>query len=245
MSVESSQLSSEFLFELSRAAENGLSADLKGYLRQCEFPWMALGKPLTAFVVACIEKVPLAQRHAGTISPQAFLENPDQIVVEKGAIIEAGAFVAGPTYIAANATVRHGAYVRGSVYVGAGAVVGHTTEVKGSLLLPKAKAAHFAYVGDSILGVDTNLGAGTKLANMRFDHGLVSIRLGAQVFETGLKKMGAIFGNFAQSGCNSVTNPGTILLPRGMILPTTTGRGVIIPGLLSRTQQPRNNLIDR
>lgn len=227
MSVDFSQLSTAALFELSRASELGISPEMLKYLSQFEYPWMALGKPLTAFVMACIEKVPVPQRHQGTISPQAFLENPELIVVEKGALIEAGAFVAGPSYIAAHAVVRHGAYVRGSVYVGEGAVVGHTTEAKGSLLLPRAKAAHFAYVGDSILGVNTNLGAGTKLANMRFDHGLVSVRLGTQILETGLKKMGAIFGNDAQSGCNSVTNPGTILLPRAMVLPTTTGRGVI------------------
>jgi NDP-sugar pyrophosphorylase family protein len=107
--------------------------------------------------------------------------------------------------------------------------VGHTSELKSALLLNSAKAAHFAYVGDSILGIDCNLGAGTKCANLRLDHGLVPLRFADTVASSGLKKFGAVFGNRAQTGCNAVTNPGTLLLPHAILLPNTTGQGAIAP----------------
>lgn len=227
MSLTKSHLTNALLFELSLAAKFGLQEDLVAYLLKTEFPWLALGKNLTDFISDLIAKVPHSQRHQGNVSPQAYLENADSIVIGAGAVIEPGAYIAGPTYLAPGAIVRHGAYVRGSVYVGTGAVVGHTTEAKGSILLPGAKAAHFAYVGDSILGVDTNLGAGTKLANLRFDHGPVGIRVGSEMLDTGLKKCGALLGNRAQTGCNCVTNPGTIFMPDAMALPNATARGVL------------------
>lgn len=217
----------ENLFELANAKELGIPPEVVAFLKAANFPWNALGKALTEFVRQTIAAIPAEQRHAGTISPHAVLENPDDIVVCEGAIIEPHAFVSGPTFLAPGAIVRHGAYVRGSVYACSGSVIGHTSELKGAIMLPKAKAAHFAYVGDSILGVDTNLGAGTKLANLRLDHGLVPIVFGETREATNLKKFGAIFGNRAQTGCNSVTNPGTILLPDTFMLPNSTGRGVI------------------
>ena len=110
------------------------------------------------------------ERIKGKVSDQAYLENKEQIVICEGVVVEPGAYIAGPTFIGPNAIVRHGAYVRGSVYISEGAVVGHTTECKGSIFLPFAKAAHFNYVGDSILGYDCNLGAGTKLANLKMNH---------------------------------------------------------------------------
>lgn len=220
-------LSNKELFELSRSEELKLSARLQDFLLSQTYPWQCLGKSLTDFVVNAVESVPQSQRMKGKVSPKAHLENVEQIVVEEGAEIEAFAFVSGPCFIEKGGAVRHGAYVRGSVYIAQGAVVGHTSEAKGTLLLPDAKASHFAYVGDSILGVECNLGAGTKLANLRFDHSLVEIKFANQSMNTGLKKFGAILGNRAQTGCNSVTNPGTILFANAMLLPTHLGKGVV------------------
>lgn len=214
------------LFDLQSCPQE-LFEPLIKYLSEHEYPWSALGKNLTSFLTSLIENIPKNQRLKGKISAHAVIEDEACVVIEEGATVEAHAYIAGPTYIAAGATVRHAAYVRGSVLLCRGAVVGHTSEVKGSILMPNSKAAHFAYVGDSILGRDCNLGAGTKLANLRFDASLISIRDGDHTYSTGLKKLGAILGDAAQTGCNSVTNPGTILMPRAMLLPNSTGRGIV------------------
>ncbi len=135
------------------------------------------------------------------------------VYIEDGALIEEGTFIAGPTILCAGAEVRFGAYIRGQALIGEKAVVGHDSEVKHSILLPGAKAAHFAYVGDSVLGRDVNLGAGTKLANVRVDMGKSNLKigLGGELHDTGLRKLGAILGDNVSIGCNSVTNPGTVI----------------------------------
>jgi bifunctional N-acetylglucosamine-1-phosphate-uridyltransferase/glucosamine-1-phosphate-acetyltransferase GlmU-like protein len=101
-------------------------------------------------------------------------------------------------------------------------VVGHTTEVKHSIFLDHAKAGHFAYLGDSILGREVNLGAGTKFANLRFLAGNVAVRTSEGLIDTGRRKFGAILGDRAQTGCNSVTNPGTVIGKEGILMPNTT-----------------------
>lgn len=133
--------------------------------------------------------------------------------IEDGVKIEPGTFIAGPSLIFRGAEIRFGGYLRGDVILAEGALVGHDTEVKHSILLPGAKAAHFAYVGDSILGRNVNLGAGTKLANVRVDMGKANlkIRLHDELYDTGLRKLGAILGDGVSLGCNSVTNPGTLV----------------------------------
>lgn len=227
MLITTNSIFNKNLFELDKFQELGLDPKIAAYFASAQYPWELLGKKLTEFLTAWVNSVPAAERHRGHIHPQAYLENPEQIIVMDGAVIEPFSFVVGPTIVAPKAAIRHGAYVRGSVYIGPEAVVGHTSEVKGSLLLNKAKAAHFAYVGDSILGVDTNLGAGTKLANLRFDHANVKVHVPQSPLDSGLKKFGAVLGNRAQTGCNAVTNPGTVLLPDAMVLPTSNARGVI------------------
>jgi NDP-sugar pyrophosphorylase family protein len=126
------------------------------------------------------------------------------------------------------AEVRFGAYIRGDAIVGEKAVVGHDTEVKHSILLPGAKAAHFAYVGDSILGREVNLGAGTKCANVKIDMGknTVKILLGGQLHDSRLRKFGAIFGDGVSVGCNSVTNPGTLIGRQTMAVALSNLAGV-------------------
>jgi NDP-sugar pyrophosphorylase family protein len=136
--------------------------------------------------------------------------------------VEPGAFIASPTIIGDMTEIRQGAYLRGYCLIGRRCVVGHVTEVKHSIFLDDAKAGHFAYLGDSILGNEVNLGAGTKLANLRFTPGNVKVRTPGGPVDSGLRKFGAILADFVQTGCNSVTNPGTILGKKSLLMPNTT-----------------------
>lgn len=145
------------------------------------------------------------------IPKNVFLVDAHLISIGSGSIVEPGAYIKGPCVLGKNCTVRHGAYIRGNLVAGDGCVIGHDTEIKHSILLDKAHAAHFAYVGDSILGNNVNLGAGTKCANLKFDSQKISVRVDGRLVDTGLRKFGAIIGDNAQTGCNSVTNPGTLL----------------------------------
>ncbi|MGV1100122.1 hypothetical protein ACUUL3_12035 [Thiovibrio sp. JS02] len=144
------------------------------------------------------------------------------LAVGEGVLIESGAFIKGPTIIGNQSEIRQGAYLRGYCLVGARCVVGHVTEVKHAIFLDDAKAGHFAYLGDSILGNEVNLGAGTKLANLRFAGGEVLVKTPSGAIGSGLRKFGAIFGDRAQTGCNAVTNPGTVLGKKSILLPNTT-----------------------
>jgi acetyltransferase-like isoleucine patch superfamily enzyme len=161
---------------------------------------------------------------AAVIMPGAYLYD-DRILVGAGTVVEPGAMIKGPTVIGRGSEVRQGAYIRGDCWVGDGCVVGHTTEIKGSVMMHGSKAGHFAYIGDSILGRDVNLGAGTKLANLKMIAGTVSIVSGQERFDTGRRKIGAILGDRTETGCNSVTSPGTLMGPRSIVYP-----GVTVPG---------------
>jgi len=148
-----------------------------------------------------------------------------KIAFGTGTLIEGGATIKEPTIIGNCTEIRQGAYIRGYCLVGDRCVVGHTTEVKHSIFLNDAKAGHFAYLGDSILGNNANLGAGTKFANLKFTPGNVTFIHDRKLIDTGMRKFGAILGDGAQTGCNSVTNPGTILGKKGIIMPNTTAPG--------------------
>jgi NDP-sugar pyrophosphorylase family protein len=146
----------------------------------------------------------------------------EKISLGKGVKVEPGAFIASPAIIGDMTEIRQGAYLRGYCLIGSRCVVGHVTEVKHSIFLDDAKAGHFAYLGDSILGNEVNLGAGTKLANLRFTPGNVTIRTPTGPVDSGLRKLGAILADSVQTGCNSVTNPGTLLGKKSLLLPNTT-----------------------
>jgi UDP-N-acetylglucosamine diphosphorylase / glucose-1-phosphate thymidylyltransferase / UDP-N-acetylgalactosamine diphosphorylase / glucosamine-1-phosphate N-acetyltransferase / galactosamine-1-phosphate N-acetyltransferase len=146
----------------------------------------------------------------------------DLICLGAGSVVEPGALIQGPTIIGSHTEVRQGAYVRGNCIIGNGCVVGHTTEIKASIMLNDAKAGHFAYIGDSILGNWTNLGAGTKLANLKIKPGSVRVRVAADSIDTGLRKFGAVLGDHVEIGCNAVTNPGTLLGKGCMVFPVTS-----------------------
>jgi len=158
----------------------------------------------------------------------AHLVNRDEISIGEGTVVEPGAYIKGPCVIGKNCTIRHGAYIRGGVITGDNCVIGHASELKNVIMLDNAKAAHFAYVGDSILGNDVNLGAGSKLANLKFNNTNVFIRWEGNVIDTGRRKFGAILGDGSQTGCNSVTSPGTVIGRRGVVYPNQTAKGVVL-----------------
>ncbi|MDY7030528.1 MAG: hypothetical protein SVY10_01295 [Thermodesulfobacteriota bacterium] len=161
---------------------------------------------------------------ASIILPGAYLFD-DTIQIGSGTVIEPGALIKGPVVIGENTEVRQGAYIRGNCLIGNGCVVGHTTEMKGSIMLDGAKAGHFAYIGDSILGNDVNLGAGTKLANLKMISGTIFVKSGKQRYNTERRKLGAIMGDRTETGCNSVASPGTLLGRRCIVYPC-----VAVPG---------------
>jgi bifunctional N-acetylglucosamine-1-phosphate-uridyltransferase/glucosamine-1-phosphate-acetyltransferase GlmU-like protein len=173
--------------------------------------------------------------HKGKELPGAAVIYEDAILaggpieIGEGAVIESGAYIKGPAVIGARTEVRQGAYVRGGVITGTACVIGHATEVKNAVFLNDAKAGHFAYVGDSILGVDVNLGAGTKLANLRIVRGNIILRISGKSVDTGLRKFGAILGDGCETGCNSVTSPGTLFGPGSLIYPNTTAGSGLHP----------------
>jgi UDP-N-acetylglucosamine diphosphorylase / glucose-1-phosphate thymidylyltransferase / UDP-N-acetylgalactosamine diphosphorylase / glucosamine-1-phosphate N-acetyltransferase / galactosamine-1-phosphate N-acetyltransferase len=150
-------------------------------------------------------------RLEGKISPMAFLVDPEFISIGKNTTVEPGAYIKGPCVIGENCTIRQGAYIRGNCIAGDHCVIGHGTEVKNALFFDHAHAAHFAYVGDSILGNRVNLGAGTKCANLKMDKTEVAVEIEGEKLFTGRKKLGAIVGDDSQIGCNAVLNPGTLL----------------------------------
>jgi UDP-N-acetylglucosamine diphosphorylase / glucose-1-phosphate thymidylyltransferase / UDP-N-acetylgalactosamine diphosphorylase / glucosamine-1-phosphate N-acetyltransferase / galactosamine-1-phosphate N-acetyltransferase len=180
----------------------------------------------------------------GEVAPGAFVAK-EGVFVAEGAVVEPTAWVAGPTILGPGTVVRHGAYVRGNVLCGRKCVIGHTTEAKGSIFLDGAKAPHFAYVGDSILGRDVNLGAGTKLSNLKMLGKTVTLRWGDRVIDTGLRKFGAVIGDGSETGCNSVLSPGVVLGKGCMVYPCMHARGYHPSGTVLKLRQGEETVARR
>lgn len=162
----------------------------------------------------------------------------DHIAIGEDCVIEPGAVIIGPVVIEAGVHIRTGAYIRENVLLGTGSLVGAHSEVKGSILFPGAKAPHQAYVGDSILGRNVNLGAGTILSNVKNIGSEVSFRAGGEMIHTGLRKFGAVLGDGCKTGCNTVLNPGVLLGPRSVTYPNATLRSGYYPdGTLVKVRQ--------
>lgn len=177
-------------------------------------PWEVLGA-LDGFLAA------LRDRREGSVHPTAIVDGP--VVIEAGARIGPFAWIRGPAWIGAGVEVGHAAVVRGGCVLAPGAVVGHASEVKRALLLVDAKAPHFNYVGDSVVGAGVNLGAGVKVANLKNDGGSVHVA----GHDTGLRKFGAAIGDDVHVGCNAVLSPGTIVGARSTVYAGAVLRGVI------------------
>ncbi len=151
--------------------------------------------------------------------------------------LPAHATIIGPSWIGAGTQIRPGAFIRGNVIAGRGCVLGNSSEFKNCLLMDGVQAAHFNYVGDSVLGNGAHLGAGAICSNLRLDQMEVHILLPGGPVPTGLKKLGAILGDEAEVGCNAVLNPGAILGPRSLVMPTVSFGGVLAASTIARVRQ--------
>lgn len=146
----------------------------------------------------------------------------DDIEIGEGALVESGAMIKGPAIIGARSEVRQAAYVRGCVMSSPGAVIGHATEAKNVLMLEGAKAGHFAYLGDSVLGMEVNLGAGTRLANLKMNAQPYVFTFEGESFKVERRKFGAVVGDRSETGCNVVVNPGALLGRQAKVLPNSS-----------------------
>lgn len=184
-------------------------------LAGCEYPWEALG-----LIGETVKKI-------GESLPQDAYDHPaENVWIAKSASVAPTASITGPCVIGEKTEVRPGAFIRGNVLVGDGAVVGNSSELKNCILFDGVQVPHYNYVGDSILGYKAHMGAGSITSNVKGDKKNVVVR-GEQVYETGKKKFGAMLGDFAEIGCNSVLNPGTVIGRDSQVYPLSSVRGVV------------------
>lgn len=188
------------------------------YLSRFAYPWQAL-EGIKDMILALGPTLPAGEYD----HPQA------DVWVHKTAKVFPSAYLGGPCVIGPETEVRHCAFIRGSALVGAGCVVGNSVELKNVILFDGVQVPHYNYVGDSILGYRSHMGAGSITSNVKSDKTLVVIRDGAERLETGRKKVGAILGDHVEVGCNSVLNPGTVLGRNVNVYPTSSVRGVVPP----------------
>jgi bifunctional UDP-N-acetylglucosamine pyrophosphorylase / glucosamine-1-phosphate N-acetyltransferase len=184
----------------------------------CEFVWDAL-KKLSEFTRKRVKSSQL-----GTKLGTPYIA--EDVMIGKGTVIEHGSVVKGPAIIGENCEIRSSAYIRGSVIVGDGCVLGNASEFKNSILFNGAQVPHFSYVGDSILGYKGHLGAGVVLSNVKSTKGNVTIKHDGKDIDTGLRKFGAIIGDYVDVGCNCVLNPGSIIGRNAILYPNVLWRGV-------------------
>ena len=197
------------LFDLSHS----LAAD---YLRGFTYPHEAL-KGIKEFI-----------RALGATLPADEYDHPRETVwIAKDAKVFPSAYIGDDVIIGHRTEVRQCAFIRGSALVGCDAVIGNSTELKNVIIFDNCQVPHYNYVGDSILGYHAHMGAGAVTSNVKGDRTLVKLRDGSEVMETGLKKMGAMLGDWAEIGCNSVLNPGTIIGRNAQVYPLTSVRGTV------------------
>ena len=186
------------------------------YLKQFTYPWEALCG-IKAMIIALGE----------SLDKDEYEEVSDQVWVHKTAKVFPSAYLGAPCIIGANTEVRHGAFIRGSALVGADCVVGNSVELKNVILFDHVQVPHYNYVGDSILGYFSHMGAGSITSNVRSDKHLVKVHAPEGDIETGMKKFGAMLGDYVECGCNSVCNPGTVIGRHSNVYPTSCVRGVV------------------
>lgn len=171
-----------------------------------------------------------------------YVKKGDNIWIHKTADVSETAKIIGPCIIDLNAEVRHCAFIRGSVIIGKGCVLGNSCEIKNAILFDNVQVPHFNYVGDSILGSHSHMGAGSITSNVKSDKQLVVIKNGSDTYETNRKKVGAFLGDYVEVGCNSVLNPGTIIAPYSRVYPLTSVRGVINKNCIVKSM---NNIVKK
>lgn len=185
-------------------------------LESIEYPWEALSQ-ISVFIL----------KLGNTLSLEEYDKLGEDVWIAKSAKAAKTAYIHGPTIIGKKAEIRHCAFIRGNAIVGEGSVVGNSTELKNVILFNMVQVPHYNYVGDSILGFHSHMGAGSITSNVKSDKTLVTIAMENSRIETGLKKMGAILGDYVEVGCNSVLNPGTIVGRKSNIYPLSIVRGYV------------------
>ncbi|MBR2714698.1 MAG: UDP-N-acetylglucosamine pyrophosphorylase [Ruminococcus sp.] len=197
----------------------------KSLFESITYPWEAL--PLIKDYVLKL---------GDTLDSSKFDKIADDIWVAKSATIAPSASLNGPLIIDENAEIRHCAFIRGSAIVGKGAVVGNSTELKNSILFDNVQVPHYNYVGDSIYGYKSHTGAGVIASNLKSDKTLVTVFCDGEKVETGVKKFGAMIGDFVEVGCNSVMNPGTVIGKNSNVYPLSFVRGYVEEGSIYKRQ---------
>ena len=203
-------LTTNELFDLSHSAAGR-------YLAAFPYPWQALG----GIKQLILDLGKSLGSDYNEVSPQVWVHNT--------ATVAPTAYLGAPCIIGPGTEIRHCAFIRGSALVGADCVVGNSVELKNVILFDNVQVPHYNYVGDSILGYRAHMGAGSLTSNVKSDKTLVVVKAPGEQIPTGLKKFGAILGDFVEVGCNSVLNPGTVIGPHTNIYPTSCVRGVV-PG---------------
>ena len=198
------------------------------------FPWEALPK-ISAFILQL----------GPTLSPEEYDRIGEDIWVSKTAKVAPTAYLHGPLIICDGAEIRHCAFIRGSAIVGRGAVIGNSTELKNCVIFDNAQVPHYNYIGDSILGFKSHLGAGSITSNLKSDRSLVTIKVGDTKLATNLKKFGAIVGDNVEVGCNSVLNPGTVIGRHSTVYPLSMVRGIVPANSIYKKQGEVAEKIDR
>ena len=189
------------------------------------YPWEALPK-----IGEFIKKL------GETLDPEEYDKVGEDVWIAKSANVFPSAYVHGPAIIGKDAEVRHCAFIRGKAIVGENCVVGNSTELKNVILFNNVQVPHYNYVGDSILGFKSHMGAGSITSNVKSDKTIVTINYQGEKLNTGLKKMGAILGNYVEVGCNSVLNPGTVIGSNTNVYPLSSVRGFIPRGCIFKKQ---------
>ncbi len=196
-----------------------------------EFVWQALAKISTYF------QFRLKPAIHGRLVGRPFVSN--SVFIGKGTVIEHGAMIKGPAWIGEGCEIRNGCYIRENVIMGDGVVAGNSSEFKNCLIFDEAQIPHFNYVGDSILGHKAHLGAGVVLSNVKLDKSEICVTgPDGKMLATGLRKFGAIVGDLAEVGCNSVISPGSLLGKNSIVYPGTPWRGVLGANQIAKTRHP-------
>ena len=195
-----------------------------GWLFGFDYPWEAI--PLIKEFIL---------KAGAALPPEEYYSPSPEVWISKNASVAPTACILAPCIICAGAEIRHGAFIRGSALIGKDAVVGNSAEVKNSILFDGVQVPHFNYVGDSVLGFKSHLGAGAITSNVKSDKTPVSVIVGSGKKSTGMKKLGAMIGDNVEVGCNSVLNPGTIIGSCTNVYPLSSVRGTIPPNSIFKS----------
>lgn len=186
------------------------------YLKKLTYPWEAL-KGIGELIILLGKK----------LNPDEYDNPAENVWIHKTAKVFPSAYIGAPCIIGANTEVRHCAFIRGSALIGENCVIGNSVELKNVIIFDNVQTPHYNYVGDSILGYKSHMGAGSITSNVKSDKTNVVIKSSEGTIETGIKKIGAMLGDYVEVGCNSVLNPGTIIGRNSNIYPTSCVRGVV------------------